>query len=119
AGVADFLEEGDGAVLGLVAFFLTKKALMSLNSAARELSGMILAPEASTAIVRRRVPDPSVSQAVPTEYILVLSLIVLSAESTIPFWLGSVLTANVRLTPSFVRNDFSFTGSRSLPSPSM
>ena len=36
---------------------------MSLNFAARELFGSTLAPEASTAIVWRRVPDLSVSQA--------------------------------------------------------
>src|SRR5438552_173561 len=36
-----------------------------------------------------------------------------------PFWMGLLLTANARLIPSFeVRNDFSFTGRRSLPSPS-
>src|SRR5438874_4215242 len=86
AGVAAFLGEGDEPILGAVALScLTKKALRFVNSAARELSGMILAPEASTAIVRRRVPDPSVSQAVPTEYIFTLSLIVLSAESTMAF----------------------------------
>src|SRR5438067_852422 len=68
AGVAAFVGEGDEPMLGAVALScLTKKALRFVNSAARELSGMILAPEASTAIVRRRVPDLSVSQAVPTE----------------------------------------------------
>src|SRR6266480_6267346 len=120
AAVADILGEGDEVMVGPVASsFLTKKALMLLNSAARELSGRTLAPEAFTSIVWRRVPDLSVSQAVPMEYILALSFIVLSAESTMPFWMGFVLTANVRLTPSDVRNDFSFTGRRSLPSPSM
>src|SRR6266487_1134677 len=68
AAVADILGDGDEVLLGLAAWsFLKKKALMFLNSAARELSGRTLAPEASTAIVRRRVPDLSVSQAVPTE----------------------------------------------------
>src|SRR5207247_5905041 len=115
AAVADIPGDGDEVLLGLVASsFLTKTALMFLNSAARELSGRTLAPEASTAIVLRRVPDLSVSQAVPMEYILALSFIVLSAESTMPFWMGFVLTANVRLTPSEVRNDLSSTGRRSL-----
>jgi hypothetical protein len=36
-----------------------------------------------------------------------------------PFWMGLVLTANVRLTPFGIRNDFSVTGRRSLPSPSI
>src|SRR5437764_13724841 len=68
AAVADILGEGDEVMMGPVASsFLTKKALMFLNSAARELSGRTLAPEASTPIVRRRVPDLSVSKAVPTE----------------------------------------------------
>jgi predicted RNase H-like HicB family nuclease len=68
ATVADVRGEGDEAVVGAAELaFLTKKALMFVNSAARELSGRTLAPEASTAIVRRRVPDLSVRQAVPTE----------------------------------------------------
>src|ERR1044071_4634882 len=68
AAVADILGDGDEVLVGLGASsFLRKKALMFLNSAARELSGRILAPEASTAIVRRRVPAESVSQAVATE----------------------------------------------------
>ena len=67
-GVADFLGEGDEVVVGLVAFsFLMKKSFMSLNFAARELFGRTLAPKPSTAIVWRRVPDLSVSQALPTE----------------------------------------------------
>ena len=67
AAVADILGEGD-KVVGLVAFsFLMKKSFMSLNFAAWELFGRTLAPEASTAIVWRRVPDLSVSQAVPAE----------------------------------------------------
>ena len=66
--MADVLGEGDDVILGAVAgAFLIKKALMLLNSAARELFGTTLAPEASTLIVWRRVPDLSVSQAVPTE----------------------------------------------------
>jgi hypothetical protein len=65
---ADILGEGDEVMVEPVASsFLTKKASMFLNSAARELSGITLASVASTAIVRRRVPDLSVSQVVPTE----------------------------------------------------
>ena len=66
--VADVLGECDKLVVGLVAFsFLMKKSFVSLNFAAWELFGRTLAPEASTAIVWRRVPDLSVSQAVPKE----------------------------------------------------
>lgn len=66
--VADLLGEGDKVPFGLVAWsFLTKKAFISLNFAAWELFGRTLAPEASTAIVCRRIPDLSVSQALPTE----------------------------------------------------
>ena len=68
AAVADVRGEGDEAVVGAVELaFFTKKAFRSLNFAAWELSGRTLAPVASTAIVWRRVPDLSVSQAVPTE----------------------------------------------------
>jgi hypothetical protein len=68
AAVADILGEGDEVMVEVVAWnFLTKKAFKSWNSAACELFGRTLAPEASTAIVWRRVPDLSVSQAVPTE----------------------------------------------------
>jgi hypothetical protein len=68
AAVGDILGEGDKVVVELVAFsFLMKKAFMSSNFAARELFGRILAPEAFTSMVWRRVPDLSVSQAVPTE----------------------------------------------------
>jgi len=50
--VAEILGEGDKVLLGLVAWnFLMKKAFMSVNFAAWELFGRILAPEASTAIV--------------------------------------------------------------------
>jgi hypothetical protein len=67
-GVAEILGDGDKIVLELVAFsFLMKNAFMSSNFAARELFGRILAPEAFTSMVWRRVPDLSVSQAVPTE----------------------------------------------------
>jgi hypothetical protein len=52
AAVADILGEGDEVILGAAAgAFLIKKALMLLNSAARELFGTTLAPEASTLIV--------------------------------------------------------------------
>jgi hypothetical protein len=45
-------ENGDGVVVGFVVLsFLRKKALMSLNSAARELFGITLAPEAFICIV--------------------------------------------------------------------
>jgi hypothetical protein len=45
-------EERDELMLGLAALsFLRKKAFMSLNSAARELFGTTLAPEAPTCIV--------------------------------------------------------------------
>jgi len=51
-GVADILGEGDELMVGAVAgAFLMKKALMLLNSAAREVFETTLAPEASTLIV--------------------------------------------------------------------
>src|SRR6266566_4358587 len=53
AAVADMLGEGDELVVGVVAVsFLRKKAFISLNSAAWELFGTTLAPEASICIVR-------------------------------------------------------------------
>ena len=52
AAVADVPGEGDELMLGLAASrFLTKKAFVSLNSAAREVFETMLAPEASTLIV--------------------------------------------------------------------
>jgi hypothetical protein len=52
AAVADILGEGDEVMVEpVVSSFLTKKALMFLNSAARELFGRTLAPEASISIV--------------------------------------------------------------------
>ena len=52
AAVADVPGEGDELMLGLAASsFLTKKAFVSLNSAAREVFETTLAPEASTLIV--------------------------------------------------------------------
>ena len=52
AGVADILGEGDELMVGAVAgAFLIKKALMFVNSDAREVLETTLAPEASTLIV--------------------------------------------------------------------
>ena len=53
AAVADMLGEDDEVVVGTFSLsFLRKKAFISLNSAARELLGTTLAPEASSSIVR-------------------------------------------------------------------